>query len=139
MKKLNNRGFTLVELLAVITILGILLAVTVAAVFRHLTNTRQQAMETIATSSYDGAVMYMMDNNIMLNKGETFKIGIIELYEDGRIDRPGDPYNTKAECGGKVVVQNKTTSSTIGLEDYKYTITVNCSGGHSLTQTYPKK
>lgn len=139
MKKLNNRGFTLVELLAVITILGILLAVTVAAVFRHLTNTRQQAMETIASSSYDGAVMYMMDNNIMLNKGETFKIGIIELYEDGRIDRPGDPYNTKAECGGKVVVQNKTTSSTIGLEDYKYTITVNCSGGHSLTQTYPKK
>lgn len=139
MKKSNKKGFTLVELLAVITIMGIIMSVAVGAVFIHLQNSREQAMETIASSSYDGAVMYMMDNNIMLNKGETFKIGIIELYEDGRIDRPGDPYNTKAECDGKVVVQNKTTSSTIGLEDYKYTITVNCSGGHSLTQTYPKK
>lgn len=139
MKKLNKKGFTLVELLAVITIMGIIMSVAVGAVFIHLQNSRVQAMETIASSSYDGAVMYMMDNNIMLNKGETFKIGIIELYEDGRIDRPGDPYNTKAECDGKVVVQNKTTSSTTGLEDYRYTITVNCSGGHSLTQTYPKK
>lgn len=139
MKKLNKKGFTLVELLAVITIMGIIMSVAVGAVFIHLQNSREQAMETIASSSYDGAVMYMMDNNMMLNTNETTTIEIEDLYEDGRIQRPADPYNTKAECDGKVVVQNKTTSSTTGLEDYRYTITVNCSGGHSLTQTYPKK
>lgn len=139
MKKSNKKGFTLVELLAVITIMGIIMSVAVGAVFIHLQNSREQAMETIASSSYDGAVMYMMDNNMMLNTNETTTIEIEDLYEDGRIQRPADPYNTKAECGGKVVVQNKTTSSTTGLEDYRYTITVNCSGGHRLTQTYPKK
>ena len=139
MKKLNKKGFTLVELLAVITIMGIIMSVAVGAVFIHLQNSRVQAMETIASSSYDGAVMYMIDNNMMLNTNETTTITIKQLYEDGRIQRPADPYNTKEECGGKVVLQNKTTSYTTGLEDYRYTITVNCSGGHSLTQTYPKK
>ena len=139
MKKLNKKGFTLVELLAVITIMGIIMSVAVGAVFIHLQNSREQAMETIASSSYDGAVMYMMDNNMMLNKGEKTTVTITELYESGRIERPGDPYNTKTECTGNVVVENKTTASTTGLEDYRYTITVNCSGGHSLTQTYPKK
>ena len=70
MKKLNNRGFTFVELLAVITILGILIATATIAVSKHLENTRKQAMETIASSSYDAAVIYLMDNNIMLNSGE---------------------------------------------------------------------
>lgn len=139
MKKLNKKGFTLVELLAVITIMGIIMSVAVGAVFIHLQNSREQAMEIIASSSYDGAVMYMMDNNMMLNTNETATIRIKQLYEDGRIERPADPYNTKTECDGEVVVTNKTTNSTTGLEDYRYTITVNCSGGHSLTQTYPKK
>lgn len=139
MKKLNHRGFTLVELLAVIVIMGVVVSVAAAAVFVHLGNSREQAMETIASSAYDGAVMYMMDNNIMLNTDQTVTIGIDQLYAENRIDRPGDPYSTSKECTGSVVVKNKTTSSTTGLEDYQYTVTVNCSGNHKTTQTYPKK
>ena len=40
MKKLNKKGFTLVELLAVITIMGILMIVAVPAVQRTIRNTR---------------------------------------------------------------------------------------------------
>ena len=139
MKKSNKKGFTLVELLAVITIMGIIMAVAVGAVFIHLQNSREQAMETIASSSYDGAVMYMMDNNIMLEADETKTLTIEELYNDHRIDRPIDPYDNKTVCSGEVTVINKTTSLTAGLEDYQYTVTVNCSGDHSVEQTYPKK
>ncbi|MCI6107509.1 MAG: type II secretion system protein [bacterium] len=139
MKKLNRRGFTLVELLAVIVIMGVIMSVAVAAVFVHLSNSRQQAMETIASSAYDGAVMYMMDNNIMLNKNQSIEIGIDQLYAENRIDRPGDPYKTSEECTGSVIVNNKTTDTTAGLEDYQYTVTVNCSGNHKTTQEYPKK
>lgn len=42
MKKLNKKGFTLVELLAVITIMGIIMSVAVGAVFIHLQNSRVQ-------------------------------------------------------------------------------------------------
>lgn len=139
MKKLNNRAFTLVELLTVITILGILAIVSVGAVFKYLTSSKQQAMETIASSSYDGMVMYMMDNNIMLEADETKTLTIEELYNDHRIDRPIDPYDNKTVCSGEVTVINKTTSLTAGLEDYQYTVIVNCSGDHSVEQTYPKK
>lgn len=139
MKKLDNRGFTMVELLAVITILGVLLMVSVGAVMRHLIKTRQQAMETIGSSSYDGMVMYMMDNNILLNPSESISISIEELYNDERIERPSDPYNEGKMCSGRVTVRNATTSSTTGLEDYKYTVNVECTGNHKIEQIYPKK
>ncbi len=139
MKKLNNRGFTMAELLAVITILGVLLMVSVGAVMRHLIKTRQQAMETIGSSSYDGMVMYMMDNNILLNPSESISISIEELYNDERIERPSDPYNEGKMCSGTVTVRNATTSSTTGLEDYKYTVNVECTGNHKIEQIYPKK
>lgn len=139
MKKLNKKGFTLVELLAVITILGILMVITVGALFRHLVNSKQQAMETIASSSYDGMVMYMMDNNIMLNKNESISVTIDTLYNDQRIKRPTDPYKDDGMCTGKVTVINKTSTSTVGLEDYRYTVEVNCAAGHSYKQTYPKE
>ena len=61
MKKLNNKGFSLVELLTTVTILGILMAVAVASVFVYLDNSRKQAMDTIASTSYDGMVNYMME------------------------------------------------------------------------------
>lgn len=144
MKKKNNKGFTLVELLAVITIMGILLSVAVGAVFVYLQDSKEQAMDTIASTAYDGAVMYMMDNNVMLNEGESLSYKNVEdltlegLYEAGRIERPSDPYNSADLCDGGVIIKNNTTSSTTGLEDYSYQIIVECSK-HKIEPTFPKK
>lgn len=142
MKKLNNKGFSLVELLVTITILGILMAVAVASVFVYLDNSRKQAMDTIASTSYDGMVNYMMENNILLNpKGEansTAMVQIKDLYEENYIEKPTDPYNDGGMCEGTVTVRNETTSSTTGLEDYRYEVHVECSGDHVLDVSYPK-
>ena len=141
MKKLNNKGFSLVELLTTMTILGILMAVAVASVFVHLDNSRKQAMDTIASTSYDGMVNYMMENSVMLNpKGQSnssTSINIKTLYDEDYIERPTDPYNNNAVCEGSVSVTNETTSATAGLDDYRYTVKVKCSGGHSMTKQYP--
>ena len=52
----------MVELLTTITIMGILLMVGVSAVFIYLEKSRYQAMETIASTAYDGMIMYMMES-----------------------------------------------------------------------------
>ena len=139
MNKLNKKGFTLVELLTTITILGILMAVAGGAVLIYLERSRTQAIETIASTSYDGSVMYLMDRNILLNSGEFIEVSIADLYEGDYIDRPSDPYNSVAMCEGTVKVTNETTSITTGLEDYKYEVHVECSSDHTLDQTYPKE
>ena len=121
MKKVNKKGFTMVEMLATITILGILMSVAVGAVLVHLENSREQAMETIASTAYDGMVNYMMENSVMLNpKGQSnssTSINIKTLYDEDYIERPTDPYNNNAVCEGSVSVTNETTSATAGLED----------------------
>ena len=48
MKKLNRKGFTLVELLAVIIILAIVVGITIPAVLNTINSSRKQAAQTAA-------------------------------------------------------------------------------------------
>lgn len=141
MKKLNKKGFSLVELLATITILGIITAVAVGAVTIYLNKSREQAMDTIASTSYDGMVNYMMEKNILLNpKGQpnsTTTIDIETLFQEQYIEKPIDPYNEGTTCEGTVTVTNETSSATAGLADYRYQVKVRCSGGHQIVKQYP--
>ncbi len=72
----NNKGFTMVELLTTITIMGILMAVGISAVFIYIEKTRKQAVDTIASTAYDGMIMYMMDNNVLVNQGESYPTSV---------------------------------------------------------------
>ena len=139
MKRFNKKGFTLVEILATVTILAILMSVAVGAVYMYSDRTKQQGVETIASSAYDGMVNYMMHNNMMLNVGESFSLTLAEIYDAQFMDRPTDPYNNAADCSGTVKVTNQSTSATTGLDDYKYEVHVDCTGNHDIDKTYPKE
>lgn len=53
MKKLNRKGFTLVELLAVIVILAIVVGITLVTVLPTLKKSRQEAFELTAQTAAD--------------------------------------------------------------------------------------
>lgn len=136
MKKLNKKGFTLVELLAVIVILGLLMSVAVGAVTIYMDKSKKQAMETIISTAYDGAVNTLMEENIMLNEEESTSFTLQELYENGSIERPADPYNSSKECEGYVKVTNPKASSSAEIDNYQYKVHIECIGNRTMEKTY---
>ena len=62
MKKINNQGFTLVELLAVIVIMGILLVVAVPAVLSFSQNIKNDMFCTKVETAEKAAQLYGQDN-----------------------------------------------------------------------------
>ncbi len=93
MKKLNKKGFTLVELLAVIVILALLMVVATSSIGGAMNNAKKNALKTEAqkmlTSAYqDMKSSYMLSGNLDNVSGELKEVasGVtdkIYLYKDG--------------------------------------------------------
>ena len=63
---LNKKGFTMIELLEVITLLGIILIVAVPAVSKYVTKSRSQSFDTMSKSLYEaGASKFMDDGRVI--------------------------------------------------------------------------
>ena len=67
MKKNNNSGFTLVELLAVIVIMGILMMVAIPSVTRTIENSRKDSFVDIAKSYGNSARTLWTSDNLICN------------------------------------------------------------------------
>ena len=97
MKKMNNKGFSLVEILAAIAILAILMAIASTAYNRYKRHARQQAYDTMAKSTTTAAKNYMMEN--VKQKYITFEALLDQEY----IDTLQDPRYREEECTGIVI------------------------------------
>ena len=133
MKKLNQKGYTLVELLTTILILGILMSVAGGAVLIYLNKSKEQAFETLEYSAYDGTVNYMMEHNILLNEGDSMTLTVSQLFDEDLIERPTDPNDTGNLCDGTITVTNVSTSSTVGLDKYQYVVDLDCGNRDPVT------
>ena len=97
MKKLNKKGFSLVELLAAIAILAILMTVATQVFNSYKKKTRQQAYDTMAKSATAAATNYLMEN--AKAKYITFET----LKERQYVDTLQDPRYKDKECTGIVI------------------------------------
>ena len=59
----KNKGFTMVELLATVVILGILAGIGVPLVYRYLNKARTNSYNHMLTGAYDAANNKIIENN----------------------------------------------------------------------------
>ncbi len=132
----NNKGFTLVEILAVVVILGILTGVAVPAVSHFINKSRQKSYEMMKESLKEAAFNYVMNEGVDLSEfdeGYFIWFDSDVLVDEKYLETLIDPANKNKTCTGRVGIRKIPTSewSTDSIDDFIYCIHLKCSKGES--------
>jgi len=115
----NNKGFTLIELIAVITILAIVALITVPIVNKAIIKSKEKALEAQKETIVDAAKKYALGNTDILPKtdlGEKL-IHISDLITGGYLEeKPIDPVTNKEMSDCVLVTYDQTKNK----YTYKY-------------------
>lgn len=104
----TNKGFTLVELIAVIAIIGILSGIAVGAVSKYQIKARNETYK-----NYEDNLNSATKNYLLYNTGEIPGEGLSKdinsdnLIQENYLDEMVDPVNNKKKCRATVKVTNK--------------------------------
>ena len=118
---LNNNGFTLVEILAVITILSLLMVFVIPNFISILNRNKSSAVDIQKNMIVSAARLYVEDCSNLNNDdiscnfsttGDNTKINLEDLVNNGYIEN--------------VVVSDKTCSGIITITDEEYNVELNC-------------
>lgn len=139
----------MIEILAAVTLLGILSTMAVAAYTRYMEKSREQANEVMASSAKAAAEDFVMDypgeavpvSSIDNNGKITFPSGtkgvsFRDLVNDDYLDNIKDPRDKNAECRGEVLIglveDNDYFAS---LDRYVYEV-YECCANHNYKYTF---
>ena len=134
---MNRKGFTLIEVLGTLTILGIISVVAVPMVNKYLMQSKDKTYDNYVNTLYNATRNYYEKNSMFLPKaGTSSKVTARELLNDDYIDELIDPETRNA--GGQenrtcdhdksyVLVTNKTEAGKIRKNaDLEFRVTLVC-------------
>lgn len=114
-KRLNQKGLTLIELLAVIVILAIVAAIAIPAISNLIENSRVGAIKSDALNAISAANLYQADGNAI---DATNGVAVSALQTAGYLDNIGqmDDANLVVKVAGNDLVFDGTIAyGTTGL------------------------
>jgi general secretion pathway protein G len=94
----NQKGLTLIELLAVIVILGVVAAISILAVGSIIEKSRHQAFVANAVAMKEAASLHKRASEIALNPQLQAKLTYADLVADGYLHVLEDPYTGRARA-----------------------------------------
>ena len=130
--KLNKKGFTLIEILATITILGILSGLAVNAVTKYKEKTIKESYYTMEDTIYDAAQAYIEKKGSIFTGTKT--VSTQTLIDEGYLPVLYDPKNDDNTCSGEVLITRDKGTGTV-LDKYTYIVKVNCHSYQSQRVT----
>lgn len=137
MKKMNNKGFSLVELIIVIAIMAILIVVLAPQYLKYVEKSRNSTDLQSATEFKDACEIWAADpdagatsSTTAFKKGDTFAIKVTSTGIDGTIPAP---VKSALDNAGVSTTKFKCVSKT-NWNEFTMTLKVNDNG--SITWTY---
>ena len=129
----NNKGFSMVELLAAVTILGILAVIGIGAVSRIISKAHEEYYKNQEKNLILAAQSYTQSNKSKLPKivGKKTKITVKTLKEANYLKSDLTSYNGKTKCSETDTYVNVFK---YGLSDYSYTAYVTCEPDKSASE-----
>jgi type IV pilus assembly protein PilA len=115
-----NKGFTLIEMIAVVIIVGLISLVSVPPIVNQLVNKKQEINGVTEQLIYDAAELYIEDNNIVVVNYEC--ISLDKLVTNGYLKAP-----IKDAVSGEEISLTKYVKATkTNTQEYNYTLTDKC-------------
>lgn len=90
MKKMNKKGFTLVELLAVIVILALIMAIAVVSMSGIMTSARNSTFKETGVQIINGVQQQLTLANELLPSNTKFTTGVQYFVEKKMLEKGGD-------------------------------------------------
>lgn len=137
--KYNNKGFTLIEILAAVVILGIISTLAVTAVYKYVTKSRDFSYENMYKTVYDAVKNYRLDTNDDSVKWVTAptytKDDINNFVEFDYLDPLIDPVDKSRQCSAEVYFFDCADIDKTVLKDHSYSAQLTCLAHHG-TKTF---
>ena len=128
---MNKKGFTFVELLAVIVIIGILSTVAVAGVSRHLEKSRTEAFNTMRLSACDDIQNKILNESIVCipPSYSNCRFGLDTLQNELYLEPLKDPSDDDHICTGEVYVDGIIEADRFDrVDSYDIKVELTCEG-----------
>ena len=125
---MNKKGFTMIELLATIVILGILMALVYTSVSKYLSQALDTTYSGFEENIENGVANYLIDHSGYIpDEGESLVVDVDKLVCEGYVESLEDPSRTGKTCNLESYVIVKRNNDTSSNMDLSYEACLVCS------------